>query len=106
VWSKYESLYIDFSSLVALRLEGFRSVTWGTLVLVTICKPTGGSNVISPMSSTIILGGLMSGSIYMFEVFISVYCAFDSRMMIQVNGVFELNGGNISMEPINCMGVC
>ncbi len=48
----------------------------------------------------------MSGSIYMFEVFISVYCAFDSRMMIQVNGVFELNGGNISMEPINCMGVC
>jgi hypothetical protein len=48
----------------------------------------------------------MSGSIYMFEVFISVCCAFDYRMMIQVNGVFELNGGNISMEPIDCMGVC
>ncbi len=75
-------------------------------MLMTVCKPTGGSNVISPMSSTIILGRLMSGSIYMFEVFINVCCAFDYIMMIQVNGVFELNGGNISMEPINCMGVC
>jgi hypothetical protein len=73
---------------------------------VTVCKLTGGSNAISPMSTSIILGGLMSGSIYMFEVFINVCCAFDSRMMIRTNGVFELNGGNTSMEPIDCMGVC
>jgi hypothetical protein len=27
-------------------------------------------------------------------------------MMIQTNGVFKLLGGNILIEPIDCMGVC
>jgi hypothetical protein len=56
MWSKFESPSIDFSSLVALGLEGFKSVTWGTFVLMTVCNPTGGSNAISPMSSTMIMG--------------------------------------------------
>jgi len=75
-------------------------------VLVTICGPTHGSNVISLMSSTIILGGLTSGSPCMSKVFISVCCVFSFGMIVQVNSVFELLGGNISMEPIDCMGMC
>ncbi len=39
----------------------------------------------------------------MFEMFINVYCAFDSEMMIQANYVFMLIGGSIAMEPIDCM---
>jgi hypothetical protein len=35
---------------------------------VIVRGPTRGSNVISQMSSTTILGGLMHGSICMFEV--------------------------------------
>jgi hypothetical protein len=42
----------------------------------------------------------------MFKVFIGVYFAFGSKMMIQANGVFELIGGNTSMEPIDSMGMC
>jgi hypothetical protein len=73
---------------------------------VAICGSTFGFNVISIMSSTTILRGLMSGSIYMFEVFINIYCAFESKMMIQANGLFELLGGSTSMEPIDYMGMC
>jgi hypothetical protein len=68
-------------------------------------KPTFGSNVISPISSITILGGLMSGSICMFEVLFSVYCVFDLKMMIQVNGVFALIRGSTSMEFIDFMDV-
>jgi hypothetical protein len=81
-WSKFESPYVDFLGLVALGLEGLRSATWGALVLLTICGHTFGFNVISLMSSTTILGTLMNGSICMFEVFINVYYAFGSIMMI------------------------
>ncbi len=79
---------------------------WGCTCLSGHRGPTFCSNVISIMPLTTILGGLMSGSIYMFEVFINIYCAFDFRMMSQSNGLFELLGGNISMEPTDCMGMC
>jgi hypothetical protein len=55
------------------------------------------------MSSTTILGGLMSGSICMFEVLLNVCYAFGSKMMIQINGVFVLIRGSTSMELIGCM---
>ncbi len=48
----------------------------------------------------------MSGYTCMSKVFINVYCASSSKMMIQTNGVFELLKGNNSMEPIDYMGVC
>ncbi len=54
-WSNFDSPSIDFSSLGALGLEGLGFATWGALVLVTICMPTPGFHVISPMSSTTIL---------------------------------------------------
>jgi hypothetical protein len=57
VWLEFESTLVDLLGLTTLRLEGLGSTTWGAFVLVIICKPTLGSNVISPMSSTIILGG-------------------------------------------------
>jgi len=76
-WSESKSPFVDFSSLTTLRLEGLRSVTWGALVSVIICGPTLGSNVISPMSSTTILGGLMNGSICMFEMLFNVYYVSD-----------------------------
>jgi hypothetical protein len=60
---------------------------------MTLCGPMPGSIVISPMSSTTILGGLMNGSTCMIEVFINVCCASSSGMMIWINGVFELLGG-------------
>jgi hypothetical protein len=69
-------------------------------VLVTICGPTHGSNVISLMWSTIILGGLTSGSPCMSEVFINVCCVFSFRMMIQANSVFELFGGTFPWNPL------
>jgi hypothetical protein len=47
----------------------------------------------------------MNGSTCMSKVFINVFCVFDSKMMFQINGVFELLGGNTSMEPIDCMGM-
>jgi hypothetical protein len=68
-----------------------------------IYEPTPSSNVVSPVSLTTILRGLTSGSICMSKVFISVYCLFGSRMMIQTNGVFVLIKGSTSMEPIDCM---
>jgi hypothetical protein len=67
-WTKSESPSIDFSGLVALGLKGLGSTTWGAFVLVIVRGPTHGSNVISLMSSTTILGGLTCGSICMFEV--------------------------------------
>ncbi len=82
MWSKSESPSANFFSLATLGLEGLRSTTWGALVLVLVCGPTPSSNVISPMSSTTILGGLMRGSIYMFEVLFSVCCAFGFEMII------------------------
>jgi hypothetical protein len=78
----------------------------GALVLVAICGPIFGSNVISIMSSTTILGVLMSGSTYIFEALINIYRAFNFRMMIQANGPFELLGGSTFIEPIDCMGMC
>jgi hypothetical protein len=48
-WSKFKSPSIDYSSLVALGLEGFGYATWGAHMLMTICRPTFGSNVISPI---------------------------------------------------------
>jgi hypothetical protein len=72
-------------------------------MLMIVCRHKFGFNVISIMSSTIILAGLMNGSTCMSKVFINVCCAFDSKMMFQINGVFELLGGNISMEPIDYM---
>jgi len=103
--SKSESPFVNFLSLATLGLEGLESTTWGSLVLMIVHRPTFGSNVISPISSITILGGLMSGSICMFEVLFSVYCVFDLRMMIQVNGVFALIRGSTSMEFIDCMDV-
>jgi hypothetical protein len=102
---KFESPSIELSILAGVGLEGFGCTTWGALVLVTICGPTHGSNVISLMSSIIILGGLSSGSPCMFKVFISVCCVFSFRMMIQANSVWA-TWGNISIEPIDCMGMC
>jgi hypothetical protein len=81
-WSKSKSPFVDFLGLATLRLEGLESTTWGSLVLMIIHRPTFGSNVISPMSSTTILGRLMSGSICMFEMLFIVYCVFNLGMMI------------------------
>ncbi len=67
-WTKSESPSVDFSCLVSLGLKGLGYATWGAFVLVIVRGPTRGSNVISQMSSTTILGGLMHGSICMFEV--------------------------------------
>ncbi len=92
-------------SLATLGFEGLGSTTWGALVLMIVHRPTLGSNVISPMSSTTIFEGLMNGSICMSKVFISVYCANNFGKMIQLNGVFTLIGGSTSMEPIDCMDV-
>jgi len=58
------------------------------------------------MSSTTILEGLTSGSTCMFEVFINVYCVSSFEMMIQINGVFELQGGTLPWNPIDYMGMC
>jgi hypothetical protein len=52
------------------------------------------------------MGGLISGSTCMFKVFINVYFVSSSKIMIQINGVFELLKGNTSMELIDCMGMC
>jgi hypothetical protein len=71
-----------------------------------IWRPTLGSNVISSVSSTTILEGLTSGSTRMFEVFINVYCVSSFEMMIQINGVFELQGGTLPWNPIDYMGMC
>jgi len=81
-WSKFKSISIDLECFATLGLQGLRCTTLGALVLVTLCGPMLGSIVISPMSSTTILGGLMNGSTCMFEVFINVCCAFGSGMMI------------------------
>ncbi len=75
-WSKFESHFVDFSSLITLRLEGLGFTTWGALVLVIVHGPTPSSNVISPRSSTTILGGLTNGSICMFKMFISIRCVW------------------------------
>ncbi len=56
MWLKFESPSVDFLGLVALGFEALRSVTWGAFVLVIVHRPTPNSNVISRMSSTIILG--------------------------------------------------
>ncbi len=104
-WLESKSPFAEFSSLITLWLEKLRSATWGALVLMIICKPTFGSNVISPMSSTTILGRLTNGSIYMSKVLFSVYCAFNSKMMIWINVVFVLIKGSISMEFIDCKDV-
>jgi hypothetical protein len=55
------------------------------------------------MPSTTILGGLMKGSICMFEVLFNVCNVFNSTMMIQSNSVFMLIRGSTSMEFIDCM---
>jgi hypothetical protein len=102
-WSKSKSPYASLLGLVALGLERLGSATWGGLVLMIIYMPTLGSNVISLMSSIIILGGLTSGLICISKVLFNVCCAFDSRMTIRVNGVFTIIGGSISMELIDCM---
>jgi hypothetical protein len=39
VWLEFESLFVDFSGLKTLKVEGIRSTTWGALVLVIICEP-------------------------------------------------------------------
>ncbi len=104
-WSKSKSPNVDFLGLVTLGLEGLGSTTWGTFVLMIIYMPRFGSNVISPMSLIIILGGLTSGLICTCEVLFSVYCVSGSGLMIKVNGVFALIGGSTSMELINCMDV-
>jgi hypothetical protein len=70
-----------------------------------VCGHTLGFNVISIVSSTIILAGLMNGSPCMSKVFINVCFASSSKMMFQINGMFELLRGNTSMEPIDCMGM-
>jgi hypothetical protein len=56
VWLKSESPSIDFLGLVALSFETLQFATWGAFVLMIVHMPTHNSNVISPMSSTIILG--------------------------------------------------
>jgi hypothetical protein len=104
-WSKSKSFYVNFEGLVALGLEGLWCATWGALALMIVCGHTFGFNVMSIMSSTIILGGLMNGSTCLSKVFINVFYASSSEMMFQINGVFKLLGGNICMEPINCMGM-
>jgi hypothetical protein len=101
VWSKFESPHVDFFGHVALGFEGLESVTWGALLLVIVCEPTHGFNVISPMSSTTILRGLMNGSIYMSKILFSVCYVFSSKMTIWVNGVFMLIGGSTSMQLID-----
>jgi hypothetical protein len=73
-------------------------------VLVIICGHTPSSNV-SPISSTIILGGLTNGSIWMLEMFIDVCCALGSGMMIQANGVFMLTRGSTSMGLVDYIDV-
>ncbi len=82
VWSKFKSSYASLLGIVALGLERLGSTTWGAFVLMVICRPTHDSNVISSMSSIIILGGLTSGLICIFEVLFNVCCASNSRMMI------------------------
>jgi len=63
-WLESKSPFANFSGLSTLGLEGLGSATWGEFMLVIVCGFTLGSNVISPMSSTTILGlGLMSGSV-------------------------------------------
>jgi hypothetical protein len=54
-WSKSKLPFADFSGLVTLGFEGLRSITWGALMLMIVCKPTLGSNIIFLMSSTTIL---------------------------------------------------
>jgi hypothetical protein len=72
-WSELESPSIDFSSPTSLGLERLESVTWGAFLLVIVCGPTHGSNVI--MSSTTILRGLMSGSFVCLKCyFVFVVC--------------------------------
>ncbi len=56
MWLNFESPFVDFLGLVALEFEALRSITCGVIVLVIIHMPTPNSNVISPMSSIIILG--------------------------------------------------
>ncbi len=102
-WSESKSPSNDFLGFITLKLEGLGSTTWGALVLMIICEPTPGSNVISPMSSITILGRMMSGSIWMSKMLFSVCCRFDSKMMIQTNDVFALIRGFTSMELIDCM---
>jgi hypothetical protein len=48
----------------------------------------------------------MCGLTCMSKVFINVCCASNSKMMIQVNGVFELLKLNTLMEPNDCMNIC
>ncbi len=75
---------------------------------------TCGFNVISNMSSITRVAKLMDGFTCMFEMFTNVCYVSSSKMMILgpivgsigVNGVLKLLGVNISMEPIDCMGVC
>jgi hypothetical protein len=69
-------------------------------------KAPPSSNVISLMLSTTLMGGMINGFTCMSKVFINVYYVFSSKMMIWANDVFELLRGNISMEPIDCMGMC
>jgi len=103
-WSEFKSPFVDFLGFITLGLEGLGFATWGAHVLMIICRPTPGSNVISPMSLAIIVGGLTNGSICMSKVFINVCYVFGSGMMIRANGVFKSIKGTISMEPIDCMG--
>ncbi len=70
----------------------------GALALVVVCGRTCGSNV-SLLLITIFVG-LMNGLICMSEVFISVCCASNSKLMI------KLLGGSTLMEPNDYMGVC
>jgi hypothetical protein len=103
VWSISKSPYAGLLGLVALGLERLGFATWGALVLMIIYMPTLGSNVISLMSSIIILGGLTSGLICISKVLSSVCYASNFGMMIRVNGVFVVIGGSISMKLIDCM---
>jgi hypothetical protein len=47
-WLEFESPSTNFSDLVVLGLEEFGSTIWGAFVLVIVCKPTPGSNAVSP----------------------------------------------------------
>jgi hypothetical protein len=48
-WLESKSSFVDFFDLAALGLKGLGSTTWGAFVLMIVCEPTLGSNVISPM---------------------------------------------------------